>query len=405
MRSIRTNRNCQDYIYELRGQTLSAMVALKLGVKDPEDNGLPVLARDTEQAAGINSKTESRKFFISRERNLWLSLILLLGCYSAVLFPAFLAKEQLVWDNGSAQNRDTVLLNRSAAFLSRACRLGWCGERLRATALCPRLPGVRAFLQEAHAPWTHPPPLGLQGSEDRADRALKVLPQTGPPPRFGGGACSRCVVVGSGGVLQGRGLGAHIDQYDIIIRMNNAPVYGFERDAGSRTTIRLMYPEGAPRSYREYRNTSLVVLVVFKGLDLDWLASVVSKERLDWWSKLWFWREVVDSIPLQPENFRILNPEIILQTGLALQAYTKQPRQTMPTLGTSAVVMALQLCDEVSLAGFGYDLTRPDAPLHYYESLHMDAMRSQVVHDISVEKLFLRELVMAQVVNDLTGAL
>ncbi|KAG5831280.1 hypothetical protein ANANG_G00302120 [Anguilla anguilla] len=363
MRSIRTNRNCQDYIYELRGQTLSAMVALKLGVKDPEDNGLPVLARDTEQAAGINSKTESRKFFISRERNLWLSLILLLGCYSAVLFPAFLAKEQLVWDNGSAQNRDTVLLNRSAAFLSRACRLGWCGERLRATALCPRLPG------------------------------------------FGGGACSRCVVVGSGGVLQGRGLGAHIDQYDIIIRMNNAPVYGFERDAGSRTTIRLMYPEGAPRSYREYRNTSLVVLVVFKGLDLDWLASVVSKERLDWWSKLWFWREVVDSIPLQPENFRILNPEIILQTGLALQAYTKQPRQTMPTLGTSAVVMALQLCDEVSLAGFGYDLTRPDAPLHYYESLHMDAMRSQVVHDISVEKLFLRELVMAQVVNDLTGAL
>ncbi|KAJ8360284.1 hypothetical protein SKAU_G00168090 [Synaphobranchus kaupii] len=404
MRSIRANRDCQDYIRTLRGQTLSTMVALKQ-LKDPEDNGLPPLARDIEQAATINGRTDSRKFFMSRERNLWLSLVLLLGCYSAVLFPAFLLKEQLIWNNGGSQKRDMVLLNRSAAFLSRACRLGWCGEHLRVTELCPSLQEVQPFLQEGHAPWRHTPPLGLRGSEERADRALRALPHAGPPPGFGGGVCSRCVVVGSGGVLHGRRLGAHIDQYDVIIRMNNAPVFGFERDAGSRTTIRLMYPEGAPRSYREYRNTSLVVLVVFKGLDLDWLASVVSNERLNWWSKLWFWREVVDSIPLQPEDFRILNPDIILQTGLALQAYSKQPRQTMPTLGASAVVMALQLCDEVSLAGFGYDLTHPNAPLHYYESLHMDAMRSQVVHDVSVEKRFLRELVSAQVVNDLTGAL
>ncbi|KAJ8250202.1 hypothetical protein COCON_G00221240 [Conger conger] len=405
MRSIRTNRDYQEHIRALRDQTLSAMGVFKeLGVKDPED-GLPLLARNIEKAAGITGKTESRKFFISRERNLWLSLVLLLGCYSAVLLPAFLDQEQVTWNDGSSQKRDMVLLNRSAAVLSQACRRGWCGERLRATALCPSLPGVRAFLQEAHAPWSHPPPLGLQGSEDRAERALRALPRTGPPPGLEGRACSRCVVVGSGGVLHARGLGAHIDKYDIIIRLNNAPVFGFERDAGSRTTIRLMYPEAAPRSYREYRNTSLVVLVVFKGLDLDWLASVVSKERLDWWSKLWFWRKVVESIPLQPENFRILNPEIIQQTGLALQAYSKQPRQTMPTLGASAVVMALQLCDEVSLAGFGYDLAHPDAPLHYYESLHMDAMRSQVVHDVGVEKLFLRELVTAQVVTDLTGAL
>lgn len=363
------------------------------------------MATNTEFSAGVSGNVGSRKFFVARESNLFLSLVLLLGCYSVVLGPAYLRKDPLNWTDGSSQNRDLVLLNRSAALLSQTCRLGWCGERLRATALCPNLPGVRAFLQEAHTPWRHPPPLGLLGSEERADRALKVLPLTGPPPGFKGRRCSRCVVVGSGGILQGRHLGAHIDQYDIIIRMNNAPVFGFERDAGSRTTIRLTYPEAAPHSYREYRSTSLVVLVVFKGLDLDWLASVVSRERLDWWSKLWFWREVVEAIPLQPENFRILNPDIILQTGLALQAYATQPKQTLPTLGASAVVMALQLCDEVSLAGFGYDLKHPDAPLHYYESLRMDAMRSQVVHDIGVEKLFLGELVKAQVVHDLTGAL
>ena len=62
--------------------------------------------------------------------------------------------------------------------------------------------------------------------------------------------------------------------------MNNAPVSGFERDAGSRTTIRLMYPEGAPHSPREYLHTPLVVLVVFKSLDLDWLTSIITKQPL-----------------------------------------------------------------------------------------------------------------------------
>lgn len=36
---------------------------------------------------------------------------------------------------------------------------------------------------------------------------------------------------------------------------------------------------------------------------------------------MWFWREVVDDIPLKPENFRILHPEIIHKTGQVLKKY------------------------------------------------------------------------------------
>ena len=109
--------------------------------------------------------------------------------------------------------------------------------------------------------------------------------------------------------------------------------------------------------------------------------------------------------------------------------------QRIPTLGASAVVMALQLCDQVSLAGFGYDMQHPRTRLHYYETLHMSAMKAQVfgllivvyicfeslkslapllyqsflvtqvTHDISAEKHFLRDLVAAGAVTDLTGAL
>lgn len=63
-------------------------------------------------------------------------------------------------------------------------------------------------------------------------------------------------------------------------RLNNAPVSGFERDAGLRTTIRLIYPEGAPHSANDYKNTTMVALVVFKSLDLDWLTSVITKKPL-----------------------------------------------------------------------------------------------------------------------------
>lgn len=37
---------------------------------------------------------------------------------------------------------------------------------------------------------------------------------------------------------------------------------------------------------------------------------------------MWFWREVVDDIPLSPESFKILHPEIIHKTGQVLQKYT-----------------------------------------------------------------------------------
>lgn len=53
----------------------------------------------------------------------------------------------------------------------------------------------------------------------------------------------------------------------------------------------------------------------------------------------------------------------------------------VPTLGASAVVMALQLCDHVSLAGFGYDMQHPEARLHYYEAIRMSAMKAQVSLD------------------------
>ncbi|XP_070696886.1 ST3 beta-galactoside alpha-2,3-sialyltransferase 7 [Pempheris klunzingeri] len=386
-----------------------------LSVEDPDD-GSPLLPEAAEAPTPTRvchrqqmvTNTDRGEFFLSRTENLSFSLVLLIGCYLAILIPAYFPLNKVTSPSDDhPYPKDLVLLNQSASLLSGPCHPRWCLNHLKPLSCSAGLLNIPVFVQQdGPVPWDLSPPLGLQGSEEHLALALASLPQPGLPSSLRGeGSCRRCVVVGSGGVLYGSHLGSHIDQYDIIIRLNNAPVPGFERDAGSRTTIRLIYPEGAPHSANEYKKTAMVALVVFKSLDLDWLTSVITKQPLSFWSKLWFWREVVDDIPLRPENFRILHPEIIHKTGQVLQSYALKQGNMLPTLGASAVVMALQLCDQISLAGFGYDMQHPEARLHYYEAIRMAAMKAQVVHDVSAEKLFLRDLVAAGAVIDLTGAL
>ncbi|XP_058242555.1 ST3 beta-galactoside alpha-2,3-sialyltransferase 7 isoform X2 [Hemibagrus wyckioides] len=338
------------------------MMTLNLSVKEYEETSVPLLGEaDCTESPGIKHRRKSREFFLAQWKNLGLSLALLLSCYSAILVPAYLLTKQPTWTESSTE------------------------EYMNGTG---------------H--WEMAPPLGLLGSEGTLAQALTVLPHSGLPSFPD--SCRRCMVVGSGGILHGKHLGAHIDKYDIIIRMNDAPVFGYEEDAGSRTTIRLIYPEAASFLAQEYQNTDIVALVVFKKLDLEWLTSVVMKKPLSWWSKLWFWRDVVNDIPLQPGNFRILNPEILSRTWHVLQTYGKHESNTVPTLGFTGVVLALQLCDEVSLAGFGYDFKYPGSMLHYYGTVRMNHMMAQVVHDVSAEHSLLHDLVKSGVVYDVTGA-
>lgn len=66
----------------------------------------------------------------------------------------------------------------------------------------------------------------------------------------------------------------------VCCRLNEAPVSGYEKDVGSRTTMRITYPEGAIQKTERYEQDSLFVLSAFKALDFKWLRSIIFKERL-----------------------------------------------------------------------------------------------------------------------------
>lgn len=55
---------------------------------------------------------------------------------------------------------------------------------------------------------------------------------------------------------------------------------GFERDVGSKTTLRITYPEGAMQRPEQYERDSLFVLAGFKWQDFKWLKYIVYKERV-----------------------------------------------------------------------------------------------------------------------------
>lgn len=255
------------------------------------------------------------------------------------------------------------------------------------------------------------PPFGFNHYLKELDDILEMITDDGLPTGPGSKECKRCIVIGSGGILHGLQLGHAIDKYDVVIRLNNAPVHGFERDVGNKTTIRMTYPEGAPVSELEYFSNSLFVTVLFKHVDFLWLQAILKNETLSTWNRLFFWKSVTEKLPLKSHQIRILNPLIVKETAMDILQFLP-PRQkwwgwdkNVPTIGAIAVVLATHLCDEVSIAGFGYDLSQPDIPLHYFDNLCMNAMNRQPMHDVSKERKMLQTLVREGVVKDLSGGL
>ncbi|XP_030046924.1 lactosylceramide alpha-2,3-sialyltransferase [Microcaecilia unicolor] len=257
----------------------------------------------------------------------------------------------------------------------------------------------------------HRPPFGFHNYLSKLQKLLELMPEYSLPEELKSKHCKRCVVIGNGGILHGLQLGHILDQYDIAIRLNNAPIHGFSRDVGNKTTVRMTYPEGAPLSNHDYHHVDLFVAVLFKSVDFSWLQAVLKNESLPIWIRVFFWKQVAGKIPLKSKQFRILNPLIIKETAFDLLGYP-EPRQkwwgrdkNVPTIGVMALVLATHLCDEVSLAGFGYDLSQPDASLHYYDDQCMTEMQHQKMHDVTRETKFLQKLVKGGAVKDLTGGI
>ncbi|KAI5628359.1 ST3 beta-galactoside alpha-2,3-sialyltransferase 3b isoform X2, partial [Silurus asotus] len=253
----------------------------------------------------------------------------------------------------------------------------------------------------------YPPPFGIKTQENMITVILDETKNYGLGDELDRLSCKRCIIVGNGGILFNKSLGSKIDEYDVVVRLNEAPVRGYEKDVGTKTTMRITYPEGAIQKPDLYEKSSLFVFSAFKPPDLKWLKHIVFKEKVRGTDG--FWKSVARVVPRNAAEVRILNPYFIQEAAFQFIGLPHNNghmgRGNIPTLGTVAITMALHNCDEVAVAGFGYDLNNPHSPLHYYEKLKMSAIKDSWTHNISKEKEFLQKLVAAGVIQDLTNGI
>lgn len=347
-------------------------------------------------------------------------VVLMLISLAVVTLPLFDSNSQkpLLWHVDPAQRK--LVQSYARRVLEGECRPGFARKALEA-----RLQGdshlTQPFLWK-DTPLTpnmfeFPPPFGFKGVEDKLRKVLRLLPQPtsghahDPTQQQTRKQCQRCVVMGNGGILRGLQLGDLINRFDVVIRLNSGPLGAYSADVGNRTSVRMSYPEGSPRVWQDLDPEVLFVAVVYKAVDLAWLRAMVTRQAVSLWDWLFFWQKVPDQIPLGATRFRVLNLEVIREVALDLLHYPDpRPRlwgwdQNVPTLGASALRLASLLCDEVSLAGFGYNLSQQEAPLHYYDNLSMAAMLQQDMHNVDRERSVLQSLVREGSISDLTGGL
>ncbi|NP_999950.1 ST3 beta-galactoside alpha-2,3-sialyltransferase 3b [Danio rerio] len=290
-----------------------------------------------------------------------------------------------------------------------ACKPGYAAAKM--TAIYPKSKPASMFLDRNFKRLAkvinYLPPFGFRTQERIIDVILSATKNYGLGPELDSLICKRCIIVGNGGILSNKSLGSRIDEYDVVVRLNEAPVSGYTRDVGSKTTMRITYPEGAIQKPERYEKDSLFVFSAFKPLDFKWLRQMVYKEKLVRLEG--FWKSVARYVPREPSEIRILNPYFIQEAAFQFiglpQNNGLMGKGNIPTLGTVAITMALHNCDEVAVAGFGYDMNTPHAPLHYYESVKMSAIKESWTHNISKEKEFLRKLVKANIITDLTNGI
>nr|XP_057936352.1 CMP-N-acetylneuraminate-beta-galactosamide-alpha-2,3-sialyltransferase 4 isoform X2 [Doryrhamphus excisus] len=236
-------------------------------------------------------------------------------------------------------------------------------------------------------------PYGVKGSEPQL---LKVLAITNyeVPASIENLECRTCVVIGNGFAIKNTSLGDIINKYDVVIRLNNSPVKGYEEDVGNKTTMRFFYPESASSNPGLNNEPgTLMVLVPFKPQDLRWLKEILYNEKR---VRKGFWKPPPQIWLGDVGQIRVLDPHFLHQTEEKLLRIPLNPKSKQypvhPTTGILAIFVALNYCDVVHIAGFGYPNSKNiKHPIHYYGYDTMKSMKHSH-HDLNHEAEALKRL-------------
>lgn len=219
------------------------------------------------------------------------------------------------------------------------------------------------------------------------DSLFSLFPDMDHYADSGPNRCRTCAVVGNSANLLGSHYGPMIDTHDFIIRMNHAPTKAFEKDVGSRTTHRAIYPESAV----DVDNSTHLILLPFKILDMEWLVSAFTTKNITR-----TYTRVKRSVQANKDKVMILSPDFIRY----IYEIWLRKKGKYPTTGFLMLMFALHVCDQVSVFGFGASENGNWG--HYFDKSYR-ANLNRGVHQGSNEQNIIVELVMKKKIKIYRG--
>ncbi|KAM6958933.1 CMP-N-acetylneuraminate-beta-galactosamide-alpha-2,3-sialyltransferase 1-like [Aplochiton taeniatus] len=244
----------------------------------------------------------------------------------------------------------------------------WFTERFN-QSIVPLMTRENSFLSEETFRWwqwlqSERQPANLS---DVVEKLFWVIPGEQVDMNASPERCRTCAVVGNSGNLKGSHYGSLIDSNSVIIRMNQAPTSGFEEDVGSRTTHHVMYPESAT----DLDNSTSLLFIPFKTLDLQWIISALTTGTIEQ-----TYIPVMYKIKANKDKVLIYSPtffKYVYDSWL-------ENHGRYPSTGFLSLLFAIHVCDEVNVFGFGAD--QHGNWHHYWEENYMGgAFRHTGVHD------------------------
>ncbi|XP_008297696.1 alpha-N-acetylgalactosaminide alpha-2,6-sialyltransferase 5-like isoform X1 [Stegastes partitus] len=197
--------------------------------------------------------------------------------------------------------------------------------------------------------------------------------------------CKTCALVTSSGQLTGSKKGEEIDRSECVIRMNDAPSVGYQRDVGRRTSLRVVAHSSLQRvlrSRQELLNASQDTVFIFWGpsscMKRDGKGHVYNNLRL--------LNQLLPKLKVYIiSRFKMLKFDELFKKETGID---RKSSNSWLSTGWFTMAIALELCDRINVYGmvppdFCRSSSHPTKPYHYYEPSGPDECSMYLSHERS----------------------
>ena len=212
----------------------------------------------------------------------------------------------------------------------------------------------------------------------------------------------RCAVLGNSGTLLDASFGGTIDSHDVVFRMNQAPVKGYELHVGKKSTFRVLnslwshrYSHGYAPWDPGYQNLPLEKDVT---LILTRVDATIFNEMHEFWRKR---RPDITLLILSSKVINIIRQTLVDYRSRLCVAGVESaggPGGNTPSSGWVSVYAAMQLCGKVNAYGFGTKVAgagengaSKEVSYHYYTGMAARKFGTDV-HSFESEKMLIEHL-------------